>query len=169
MHVNAYGLLAEIDYSGSFADSGIGRILVTDLWNLGMPLIRYEIGDVGGMTSEPCECGSELPRITSLDGRADDVFVNSLGQRIPGVAIVNRITLDNSKIREMQFVQKAIGRFDVSVVPGENWQGEASAKEVVSKLSDFMQEPTEALVSVVKSIPREPSGKVRFCKSLLES
>ena len=74
----------------------MGRILLTDLWNYAMPMIRYELGDVGTMTFEPCKCGSELPRITALEGRTTDVFINSAGQRIPGVAFTNRIVKDDS-------------------------------------------------------------------------
>ena len=70
------------------------------------------------MTAETCLCGSELPRITVLEGRTTDVFINSIGQRIPGVAFTNRFVKDDSKVREMQLIQTAIGRFDILVVPG---------------------------------------------------
>ena len=67
----------------------------------------------------------------------------------------------------MQLIQTAIGKFDVLVVPGIGWQGEASVTEISKSLSEFMQERTEAAVKIVDCIPRESSGKVRFCKSLL--
>lgn len=166
MHVNAYGVYVEIDSQGEYGDGGLGRILITDLWNEAMPMIRYEIGDIGTMTDEPCTCRSALPRIIALEGRAADVFSNSTGQRIPGLIFTNRI--DDSQVREMQLVQTAIRRFDVLVVPGPNWQGEVTVNDISASLIELMQENTEANVKIVDCIPREASGKVRYCKSLLK-
>ena len=48
LHVNAECLLVEIETPSGPADPGeVGAILVTDLLNLAMPLIRYRIGDLG--------------------------------------------------------------------------------------------------------------------------
>ncbi len=169
MHVNVYGVFVEIDGQGDYPDSSMGRIVITDLWNVAMPMIRYEIGDVGTMTYELCQCGSELPRLTSLEGRTTDAFINSAGQRVPGVAFTNRIVKDDSTVREMQIIQRAVGQFEVLVIPGMSWHGERSKQEIARKVGEFMQESTETIVSVVDSIPREPSGKVRFCKCLIDA
>ena len=40
-----------------------GELLVTTLTRQGMPFIRYRTGDRGGITYEPCPCGSFIPRI----------------------------------------------------------------------------------------------------------
>lgn len=167
LHINAYGLHVEIEGAGGYHNSDIGSIVITDLWNAGMPIIRYEIGDLGSLTDEPCACGSQLPRIVELVGRTTDVFFNSRGQRIPGVAFTNRVVKDDLEFREMQFIQRSIGQFQVLVVPGRNWQGRSSEAMIRDRISEFMQEPTEASVMIVDTIPREPSGKLRLCKNLM--
>jgi phenylacetate-coenzyme A ligase PaaK-like adenylate-forming protein len=50
------------------------KILVTSLWNRVQPIIRFEVGDLMTVTSEPCACGRTFRRIVALDGRSDDVL-----------------------------------------------------------------------------------------------
>ena len=51
-------------------------MLVTNLANYAQPIIRYEIGDMITMATEPCGCGSNLPLIDHVEGRDSDVFRN---------------------------------------------------------------------------------------------
>lgn len=50
-------------------NSTIGEILITNMANLGTPLLRYRLGDMGTMTFEPCSCGLSFPRI-HINGRS---------------------------------------------------------------------------------------------------
>src|SRR5690606_13183339 len=51
------------------------QIVVTDLFSHAMPLIRYEIGDLGILGSRECECGCSLPVLEELHGRiVEQVF-----------------------------------------------------------------------------------------------
>lgn len=59
-----------------------GRILVTDLDNYAMPLIRYEIGDEGTLTREQCSCGRAHTVLASIQGRTQDYIVNQEGRRL---------------------------------------------------------------------------------------
>jgi phenylacetate-CoA ligase len=59
-----------------------GRILVTDLDNHAMPLIRYEIGDEGILTRERCACGRAHTVLASIQGRTQDYIYNSEGRRL---------------------------------------------------------------------------------------
>ena len=50
------------------------RLLVTNLFNRTLPLIRYELDDLVTISPEPCPCGRPLRVIASLAGRSDDVL-----------------------------------------------------------------------------------------------
>ncbi len=50
------------------------RILVTNLYNPTLPLIRYEVTDEVRVIPGPCPCGSVLRRIADPQGRLDDTF-----------------------------------------------------------------------------------------------
>lgn len=51
------------------------KIIVTNLHNLAMPFIRYEIGDKSdGFITSKCKCGRNLIRIKNVKGRVSDVI-----------------------------------------------------------------------------------------------
>lgn len=50
-----------------------GRILVTTLANGAMPLLRYDIGDIG-VLGGACGCGLSLPKLTLTVGRERQIF-----------------------------------------------------------------------------------------------
>jgi phenylacetate-CoA ligase len=161
MHVNAYGLHVEVVDAG--LDHGVGEILVSDLWNVGMPMLRYAIGDLGSLDHSPCACGRALPRLSSIAGRTLDVFVNAHGRKVPGVVFPNRFVKDDNTIREMQIVQEDYSRFRVLLVPGREY-GEETRTWLSGRLDEFMHQHNDLRVELVDRIPREASGKVMFCK-----
>ncbi|MEZ5832541.1 MAG: hypothetical protein R3D05_15315 [Dongiaceae bacterium] len=50
------------------------RLLVTTLTNAVLPLIRYELTDMVALSDEICACGRPYARITSIDGRREEVL-----------------------------------------------------------------------------------------------
>ena len=63
LHLNADHLIVEfLREDGTEAGPGEeGQIVVTDLINHGMPLIRYQVGDIGVPSARSCPCGRGLP------------------------------------------------------------------------------------------------------------
>ncbi len=57
------------------ADGETGELVFTTLHKYALPLIRYRIGDLTIMDSEPCECGRTHPRIMRILGRTDDMLI----------------------------------------------------------------------------------------------
>jgi phenylacetate-CoA ligase len=56
------------------ADVTSDKVFVTNLYNLALPLIRYELTDEVTVLSKPCACGSSLRRLDDVHGRMDDIF-----------------------------------------------------------------------------------------------
>lgn len=56
-------------------DGERGELVFTTLTKEAFPLIRYRIGDITIMNSEPCECGRTHPRIMRILGRTDDMII----------------------------------------------------------------------------------------------
>ncbi|MBV9836435.1 MAG: phenylacetate--CoA ligase family protein [Alphaproteobacteria bacterium] len=75
-HLQAESALVEIlDESGAPTRPGaIGRVVVTPLHNLAMPLLRYDIGDYAETGNGPCPCGRGLPVIKSILGRRQNLL-----------------------------------------------------------------------------------------------
>jgi len=56
-------------------DGQVGELVITTLNKWAIPLIRYRIGDLTVINSEPCECGRTHPRLMRILGRTDDMMV----------------------------------------------------------------------------------------------
>src|SRR6202041_2278071 len=59
------------------------RVLLTNLYNLDQPLIRYDIADAVTITDAPCPCGCAHRRITDVRGRMNGVFEFQGGVAVP--------------------------------------------------------------------------------------
>lgn len=55
-------------------DGNPGKIIVTCLNRFLMPLIRYDIGDMGRILKDSCNCGRKL-KLLELLGRSDDTLI----------------------------------------------------------------------------------------------
>lgn len=55
-------------------DGESGKILVTNFSRTLMPLIRYDIGDMGCILTHRCSCGRKV-RLMKLEGRSDDTLI----------------------------------------------------------------------------------------------
>ncbi|MBN9519780.1 phenylacetate--CoA ligase family protein [bacterium] len=76
-HVNAdWAILEVVGADGRPVPAGEAgyKVYLTNLANPVQPLIRYELGDRLRMATARCACGSRLPRIETIDGRAAEVF-----------------------------------------------------------------------------------------------
>jgi phenylacetate-coenzyme A ligase PaaK-like adenylate-forming protein len=117
-HVNAdWTILEVVDEHNHPVPAGqLGqKVLVTNLANFVQPCIRYEVGDRVAMATKPCRCGSRLPRIDRIEGRAADIFwigESSRSQFISGPLL--QVTADSlSEVREWQAVQKESNRLEI--------------------------------------------------------
>jgi phenylacetate-CoA ligase len=77
-HVNEDHFLPEIvdpDSGEPLPEGERGVLVFTTLTKAAMPLIRYWTGDLASLTTEPCECGRTLVRMSSITGRTDDMLI----------------------------------------------------------------------------------------------
>jgi phenylacetate-CoA ligase len=126
MHLTEENLLVEIVRPGGGAPVGSGdsgEVLVTDLHNYGMPLIRYQNGDLATASDgAPCRCGRGLRKIERVDGRRADTLVDREGNPVPGV--VFHVLFSDARreiVRQFQAVQKKSGDVVLRVVRGQDW------------------------------------------------
>ena len=87
-----------------------GRVPVTDLLNLAMPLIRYKIGDMATFETAPCPCGRGLPRLARLEGRVTDFLVGSDGRLVSGVFLATYLVAARPSLGQVQLWQDSAGQ-----------------------------------------------------------
>jgi phenylacetate-CoA ligase len=128
LHVSAENLIVELivrdaddpDDPGRPARPGeIGEVVVTDLHNLGMPFIRYALGDLAIAGDDaPCACGRGLPRIRGVEGRTAETFRDARGAPVCGI-LFSRIFSWSAElaaqVRHWQAVQHVDGRLTLKV------------------------------------------------------
>jgi phenylacetate-CoA ligase len=163
MHLNIEHLVVEfLDDRGRPVPAGEeGRIVVTDLYNRAMPLIRYEVGDVGVPAERRCECGRGLPLMEQVIGRVADYLKRRDGSLVAGVSLVERTLTKVPGIEQMQVVQPSLGRLVVNYVPGAGF-AETTQAALAAEFEAGFGEPLELEFRSLDRIPQERSGKYRF-------
>ena len=92
----------------------IGRVIVTPLHNLSMPLLRYDVGDYAEV-GEACTCGRGLPVIRRVMGRRQNMLrLPDGGERWPLLSSddIGKI-LALAPINQYQFAQTQRDRIEV--------------------------------------------------------
>jgi phenylacetate-CoA ligase len=163
LHVNAEHCIVEIlDEDGRPCPPGRnGRIVVTELVNHGMPMIRYEVGDMGIWSEDPCSCGRSLPILAKVTGRTADFLVATDGTRVSGISLIENTLTALPGLRQMQIVQEAEGSARVNLVPGKDYD-QAVADELVRILQKYLGGDFAIEIAACEEIPREKNGKYRF-------
>ncbi len=165
LHVFTEGVFLEIlKDDGLPAKPGdMGRLIITDLFNKGMPLIRYEIGDMAiASDNQICECGSELPLIEKYLGRDRDIIFDSYGNPKPGYLFVEVIKHLNLDV-QLQVIQPDKHSLLVKVV--KNSTEEIDLKELLLEYQKIVGPGIKISFEYTNEIKREPSGKFSYVKT----
>lgn len=156
LHVNADSVYTEAMPNG--------KLLVTDLTNRAMPLIRYQIGDVIVSTDRVCPCGRGLPLIERVEGREADYVLTSAGRLISGISLTENFALHIPGAAQVQIVQESLIELRIRIVPDEHF-GDESRRKIAALVEETFGPSVRVEVELVDAITQEPSGKYRFCIS----
>lgn len=164
LHVNPLSCYLEFIPIVGAEREGLCEIYVTDLLNYGAPLIRYKVNDCALPATAPCSCGRGFPLIKQVVGRSTDVFVLANGDSVPGVTLTNRVLQVCPGLKKTQVIQNSLNDFMIRYVPGESF----SVRDLdllKTNLTKFFPTTVNWAFEEVQDIPRERSGKTRFCIS----
>lgn len=167
LHVVTENLVVEIvDSDGRAVEPGeVGEVVVTDLTNRAMPLLRYRLGD-RAVKGGPCGCGRGVPTIEKVLGRIHDVVFTPEGRRWHGEKIdylMSQLYAEEGGFRQYQVVQESADTLRVCLVSEEGIPAtlERKIKEYVADRLDGMH----ARVLRVDAIERASSGKIRLVRN----
>jgi phenylacetate-CoA ligase len=169
LHVNADGVYVEVLRDGRPVPPGEpGSVVVTDLTNRAMPLLRYQVGDVAVLSRRACRCGRGLPLLERLEGREADYVVTADGDLISGISLTENFALHVPGLAQLQIVQEAIDRFLFRIVCGPGF-GPASLGRIAALAAEHFGPGAVYQCEYLDRIPQEPSGKYRFCISRVDN
>ena len=167
MHINEESLYLEIAASDVSSHDDQGEIVITDLLNFGMPLIRYKMNDISSFVGRPCRCGRGLRLIHPISGRTSDVLLTPDQRKIaPGSLVLYLVDEAPGPLGQVQIIQDRIDHLVIRMTkdPGPTERIMEYQKKMVKHL---FGNDMEVAFEVVDQIPREPSGKYMFTKVLL--
>ena len=169
LHLMTPNLWVEVldEHGEQVAQGESGEIVLTDLHNRSMPLIRYRVGDFGILGS-PCECGRALPTLARIWGREYDYVVGQGGKKYHGeffMYVFEDLRDQGLDIDQFQVQQVESDRLRILVRSPRSLDSEAVGRIrnlLRDRLSGFDVDVTET-----DEIPRAASGKMRVIENRL--
>lgn len=159
--------LVEVIRDGKPAAPGEeGKLVITDLVNYAMPLIRYEIGDVGVAPATDARTHSRaFTRIQRILGRTANTLTAPDGRLVHG-EFFTHLFYHKPGIRNFQVHQNRDASIDIRVVPGPGF--ESSVLDGISRtIRDHLGQDAEIRSHMVEEIPNTRTGKRMFTVSEL--
>jgi phenylacetate-CoA ligase len=165
-HVQSESLLVEVlrDDGGPCGPGETGRVVLTTLHNLAMPLIRYDIGDYAEV-GPPCPCGRGLPVLRRILGRTRNMLRLPTGEArwpVPGAAGFR----ERAPVRQYQVIQTTLTDLLLRLVVERPLTGEEEAL-LREKLVTSLGYPFRVSISYHTELERSPSLKFEEFKSLV--
>lgn len=163
LHMNVEHLYIEFlrDDGSAAAPGEVAHIVVTDLMNLAMPLVRYRVEDKGCYLSGACPCGRGLPLMGNVSGRVADFLLQKDGTRVAGISLIENTLTAIPGLDQLQIVQESRDLVRLNVVPGGGFTPGA-LERLEGYLGELLGGGITMETRLVSEIAPEPSGKYRF-------
>lgn len=171
LHISAESLYVEVIPSSNteIVDPDAGEIVITDLLNYSMPLIRYKMGDIGVMSKRQCPCGRGLPMLDKIFGRSGDSFISPDGKKVTAGSIVLYLVDEAPGVLgQVQIIQDRIDHLLIQMTPDPPPSDliiEYQKRTVKKLFGDSMK----VSFKIVEDIPRSKSGKYQFTINLVSN
>lgn len=167
LHVMSDNLVLECLSADGLPD-GFGELVVTDLHNMAMPLIRYRLGDLGNISSSSnaCDCGKPYPVLDRIVGRAYDIVVGVSGKKYHPESILyvmEDFRRSGSSLPAFQAVQHRDGAIIINLESDRECMNQIATK-LQPRFHHAFGDDLEVSFATTEGIRREPSGKLRVVK-----
>ncbi|MFA6322252.1 MAG: glycosyltransferase [Candidatus Buchananbacteria bacterium] len=169
-HIVAECNIIEIIKDGRPALPGeIGEVVVTELNNFDLPLIRYKLGDLAMQidNSQTCSCGRGLPRLGAIQGRAQATIVGTSRQFIPGTFFARLFADHSYAVKQFQVVQDKFGEVTINIVKANLFTDEVLS-QILKTMKKFMGEDLVIHINYVDQIALGRTGKMQHSVSHLD-
>lgn len=162
-----YGVTEILDTNNEAVPGGChGKLVLTGLHNYGMPLIRYEIGDVSMFKSEKCSCGRNLPLLGDVTTKAEDIIVTKDG-RLISPSILTHPFKPMHNIEKSQIIQEDYDRLLIKIVKRTNYS-DSDTKKLLDAIQLRVGAEMNTSIEFVSDIPRSANGKYRWVISKVQ-
>ncbi len=147
--------ILKMDSDEPAEDGELGRIVITDLYNYAVPLIRYENGDMAIADHRISPDGRTRLYLRELYGRRYDQVYDTKGRVVSPFVFYNGLSTDQS-IRQYQFIQTGEKDYVLEMNADPNPDKE---RELIAYIRQYFGEDAQVAIEYVAEIPVLSSGK----------
>jgi phenylacetate-CoA ligase len=159
-HIATDSVVLEIVRDGKPAPAGEeGEIVVTVLGNRTSPFIRYNLRDIGRLSTRDCSCGLPFPVLAVIEGRSNDLIALADGRRCMSAGVLIPLTPFADAIQQYQLRQLQIEHFELRIVPSSRFAN-VGPERILSAIGSRLGNARIDL-RLVDVIPADRSGKQR--------
>ena len=157
--INEASYIVEIvdDNGKTVPDGVIGHIVVTDLYNYAMPMIRYDTGDMGAIEYLDNK-GRRKRCIGSFSGRKVDMIFDDEGNPLSPHTVTNYMW-DYTEIKQFQVIQNCKNEYVIKLNVDGNFEREEA---LIATYKQLFGKSANIQVEYVDEIPVLNSGKRRY-------
>lgn len=170
-HIYANRIMVEVvDDAGRPVSAGkTGRLLITLLQNRAFPMIRYDIGDIGAISTDACSCGRPYPMLDRVEGRAAEFLRSTDGGYVSPVYIRHLIGVVHNPgfIRRFQLEQMSRNTFALRYERAHDFRGSGEGemlRRIDRDLKEVLGVDSRLQIMPVEEIPYTESGKFLYTK-----
>jgi phenylacetate-CoA ligase len=161
LHLTTEHILVEVlaDDGRPTPDGEEGNVVVTDLYNYGMPFVRYANGDRAIAGWGACSCGRGLPLLKRVVGRRLDILTTPDGRMIPGELFLH-VLRDFPSVQRFQVVQERSDQIELRMtLKGD--RGKAEFSRLEKELKPVLGPSMSLVIVEVDEIPLTRAGKLQ--------
>ena len=137
-----------------------GRVVITSLYNKAHPMIRYDIGDIGCLSTKST---LKKPILEKLIGRTNDIARLPDGKVVPGLTfyyVTKTIIEDTGNIKEFVIIQTKIDEFQINYVSEYELTAEQKAR-IMDAVKIYVGDNLVILFERKDILKRSQSGKLK--------
>jgi phenylacetate-CoA ligase len=161
-YVNQYGIFVEVVDPNTLlpVPEGLqGKVLVTDINNDLIPMIRYDTGDLATVNSY---IENRLVSISSITGRVTEQITNPEGKPVSPLTIgpfIYKPLSKENKLVPYQFVQKGPAKYELRLKTNQGEISDSLSSIIMTGLAGLFGPDADVSIILVKDIACQPSGK----------
>jgi phenylacetate-CoA ligase len=157
-----------VNKKGKGTKGKTGKVLVTNLHNYAMPMIRYELGDVATPSKYSCHCGIKSNTLKEIKGRITDIIISPEGNFVHGEYFTH-LFYELEYIKQFQVVQETRNRLTITVVTNNQINKNNFENFMRKKIHKEISKRFDIEFKYSRKIPSEKSGKHRFTISKVQA
>jgi len=154
-HASYFVEILNLDNDNPVLPGEFGRIVVTDLFNYAMPIIRYDTGDIAKLGINK----QGVMELEQIEGRKMDVIYDSQGNLVSSFVIYTKFYNYYHLLKQYQFIQQGEKEYEVKL----NLQDATFSfeSELIEDIKSDFGSDADVKITYVDEIPPLSSGKRR--------